>query len=391
MMAMLRRVGLHEAAHLIRENRVKAGHQYAEYLRLKSAFPSLPSIHPKFPWTRHCFPKLRPPWSPRARAFSPPTNPAAPARSASNRSTSSAPRRTAAPTASSSSPRRASSSTCRGVILFDETLRQKANDGTPFPSTSRRRASSPASRSTRARTICRSRPGEKVTEGLDGLPKRMEEYFKLGCRFAKWRAVITIGQDIPSRTRASTPTRTCSRATPRLPGSVDRADDRARGAARRQPHGRALRGSARGDAARDLCRCARVQRVARAPDPQGQHGGLRQGQPAPGAASRKSRSARVRVLKRTVPAAQPGDRVPLRRPDATRPPPRTSTRWPHGRLPVAAHVLLLARAAEPGAQDLARAGRQRRRRAEGVPPSRAHERARRAGQVEAPSSRSRRA
>ena len=59
------------------------------------------------------------------------------------------------------------------------------------------RASSPASRSTRARSRCRG-PGELVTEGLDGLRERLAEYRDLGARFAKWRAVITIGQDIPT-------------------------------------------------------------------------------------------------------------------------------------------------------------------------------------------------
>ena len=85
-----------------------------------------------------------------------------------------------------------------GVILYDETLRQSASDGTPFAKLSPTRGSSPGSRSTRAPRISRSRPGEKVTEGLDGLRERLEEYRGLGARFAKWRAVITIGDGIPT-------------------------------------------------------------------------------------------------------------------------------------------------------------------------------------------------
>jgi len=87
-----------------------------------------------------------------------------------------------------------------GVILFDETLRQKTDDGMPFADYLAGKGIVPGikvDRGVHALALC---PGEKVTEGLDGLAKRMEEYFKLGARFAKWRAVITIGDAIPSHT-----------------------------------------------------------------------------------------------------------------------------------------------------------------------------------------------
>ena len=85
-----------------------------------------------------------------------------------------------------------------GVILFDETLRQKTADGAAFPDYLAKKGIVPGikvDKGAHALPLC---PGEKVTEGLDGLPKRLEEYFKLGARFAKWRAVITIGESIPT-------------------------------------------------------------------------------------------------------------------------------------------------------------------------------------------------
>jgi len=85
-----------------------------------------------------------------------------------------------------------------GVILFDETLRQKTNDGVPFGEYLKKKGVIPGIKVDSGAKNLPLSPGEKVTEGLDGLPKRLEEYFKMGARFAKWRAVITIGSNIPS-------------------------------------------------------------------------------------------------------------------------------------------------------------------------------------------------
>jgi fructose-bisphosphate aldolase class I len=85
-----------------------------------------------------------------------------------------------------------------GVILFDETIRQKANDGTPFPAYLAAKGIIPGIKVDKGAMDLALCPGEKVTEGLDGLRGRLAEYFKLGARFAKWRAVITIGEGIPS-------------------------------------------------------------------------------------------------------------------------------------------------------------------------------------------------
>lgn len=87
-----------------------------------------------------------------------------------------------------------------GVILYDETLRQKASDGTPFAEVLNKAGIIPGIKvDTGAKELALC-PGEKVTEGLDNLAKRCAEYVKLGARFAKWRAVIEIGPDIPSST-----------------------------------------------------------------------------------------------------------------------------------------------------------------------------------------------
>jgi len=87
-----------------------------------------------------------------------------------------------------------------GIILYDETLRQKTDDGVPFADYLARKGVLPGIKvDTGAKNLALC-PGEKVTEGLDGLRERLAAYFKLGARFAKWRAVITIGEGIPSHT-----------------------------------------------------------------------------------------------------------------------------------------------------------------------------------------------
>src|SRR3990172_10910950 len=87
-----------------------------------------------------------------------------------------------------------------GVILFDETIRQKADDGTPFADVLARQGIVPGIKVDSGTKPLAACPGEVATEGLDGLRERLAEYGMLGARFAKWRAVITIGDGIPSRT-----------------------------------------------------------------------------------------------------------------------------------------------------------------------------------------------
>lgn len=85
-----------------------------------------------------------------------------------------------------------------GVILFDETICQRAADGTPFPETLERQRIIPGIKVDRGAKALAHGAGETVTEGLDGLRERLAEYRELGARFAKWRAVISIGADMPS-------------------------------------------------------------------------------------------------------------------------------------------------------------------------------------------------
>ncbi|MCZ7562650.1 MAG: fructose-bisphosphate aldolase class I [Burkholderiales bacterium] len=87
-----------------------------------------------------------------------------------------------------------------GVILYDETLRQSSHDGVPFAKLLASKGIIPGIKVDAGAKDLALCPGEKVTEGLDGLAKRCAEYVKLGARFAKWRAVITIGRDTPTTT-----------------------------------------------------------------------------------------------------------------------------------------------------------------------------------------------
>ena len=85
-----------------------------------------------------------------------------------------------------------------GVILFDETIRQRSADGTPFPELLERRGIIPGIKvDTGAKPLAKA-PGETITEGLDGLRERLAEYRELGARFAKWRATYSIASDKPS-------------------------------------------------------------------------------------------------------------------------------------------------------------------------------------------------
>lgn len=87
-----------------------------------------------------------------------------------------------------------------GVIMFDETLRQSSlADGTLFPEYLNGKGVLPGIKVDTGAKALPGHDGEKVTEGLDGLRERLAEYSDLGAKFAKWRAVITIGEDIPSR------------------------------------------------------------------------------------------------------------------------------------------------------------------------------------------------
>jgi fructose-bisphosphate aldolase class I len=86
-----------------------------------------------------------------------------------------------------------------GVILYDETIRQMMDDGISIPDYLLAKDILPGIKVDTGAYLLANHNGEKITEGLDGLRSRCEEYFNMGARFAKWRAVITIGDGIPSQ------------------------------------------------------------------------------------------------------------------------------------------------------------------------------------------------
>ncbi len=85
-----------------------------------------------------------------------------------------------------------------GVILYDSSIRNATDDGVPFPDLLTARGIIPGIKVDKGTVPLENFPGEVVTEGLDGLSERLTEYYSLGARFTKWRAVVTIGKDIPT-------------------------------------------------------------------------------------------------------------------------------------------------------------------------------------------------
>ena len=86
-----------------------------------------------------------------------------------------------------------------GAILYDETIRQQKNDGTPFAKAIADAGIIPGIKVDTGAKDMAGHPGEKITEGLDGLRDRLVEYSQMGARFAKWRAVLAVGDCLPSR------------------------------------------------------------------------------------------------------------------------------------------------------------------------------------------------
>jgi fructose-bisphosphate aldolase class I len=85
-----------------------------------------------------------------------------------------------------------------GVILYEETLRQRADDGTPLPQLAERQGIVPGIKVDAGKIPLAHAPGDEITQGLDGLAKRLEGYKKEGARFAKWRAVYNVSETLPS-------------------------------------------------------------------------------------------------------------------------------------------------------------------------------------------------
>ena len=141
-----------------------------------------------------------------------------------------------------------------GVILYDETLRQASADGTPFAKLLADQGIIPGIKVDTGAKDLAGAPGEKVTEGLDGLRERLQEYKSLGARFAKWRAVITIGEGIPTAYCLEANAHALGALRRALPGAGDRPDRRARGADGRRQRHRDLLPRDEADAAQDVRR-----------------------------------------------------------------------------------------------------------------------------------------
>ena len=171
-------------------------------------------------------------------------------------------------------------------------------------STSSRHRRRPRHQGRQGRQAAAGAPGETITEGLDGLRERLAEYYELGARFAKWRGVISISDDLP--TWGASSERPCARPLRRaLPGSRHRADRRARSADGRQPGNHSI----------DRCDEVTVgaeDRVRRAPRARVELEGmvLKPNMVIDGKAARRRRSRRSPrrpcALKATVPSAVPG-------------------------------------------------------------------------------------
>ncbi len=261
-----------------------------------------------------------------------------------------------------------------GVILYDETIRQAADDGTPFSEVLAAKGVIPGIKVDTGAHDQAGFPGEKVTEGLDGLRARLEEYRELGARFAKWRAVITIGEEIPSTA--------CIRAN---------AHALARYAALCQEAGIVpiVEPEVLMDADNTIERCLRGHRshaalgVPRAPRParrppgvalEAEHGDRREGVPGAGSCGAHRRAHR-RLLPHARSCRGTGHRLPLRRTVGGRGDGEPECDQP-GRRALAALVLLRARAPGVRARGVGRGGCERRSGADGLRPPGAHERAR---------------
>ena len=184
-----------------------------------------------------------------------------------------------------------------GVILFDETIRQQASDGRPLVRVLEDAGIIPGIKVDKGTTPLAKSPNELVTDGLDGLRARLAEYRELGARFAKWRAVIDIGDGHPV---AVLHRRERARARPlrrAVPGRRHRPDRRARSAHGRRPLDRALLDGHDGHVAHGLRHARRAASRARRDAAQAEHGDPgqeapgREGDPGGGRAARRSRAS----------------------------------------------------------------------------------------------------
>ena len=203
-----------------------------------------------------------------------------------------------------------------GVILYDETIRQKAADGTPLVELISAAGAVPGIKVDAGAKPLALFPGETITEGLDGLRERLKDYYGLGARFAKWRAVIAISDGLPTCRGGSAERRCACPLCGALPGGRHRADRRAGGADGRRsghPFDRPLRG---GDPTSCWRRCS-TRSMRLASRWKAWCSSRTWSSTARTPARRRPRKwprRTLRVLRRTVPRRGARHRLPVRRP-----------------------------------------------------------------------------
>ena len=254
-----------------------------------------------------------------------------------------------------------------GVILFDETIRQRSSDGVPFPRLLEERGAVPGIKVDLGAKPLALAPGESVTEGLDGLRERLVEYRELGARFTKWRAVLTVGPGQPSAYCISVNAHALARFA-----ALSQEAGSSRSSSRRcSPKATIARAVLRGHAPHPARRVRRARGAARQPRahaPEAEHGPRGPAAPAP----RIGRGGRQRdreVPAQHRPAGRAGRRLPVRGTDARRGDrsPRCDERCRAE--PVGAQLLVLAGDPGPGPRNMARQRRECRRSAGCLSPS----------------------
>ncbi len=268
-----------------------------------------------------------------------------------------------------------------GVILFDETLRQKASDGTPLAQILTSKGIIPGIKVDKGPTKLAGSADEQITDGLDGLRARLVEYRGLGARFAKWRAVISIGDGKPSDHCLLTNAHALARyaglcvdeglvpiVEPEILMDGTHSIERSHEATERALH---FVFDASGPAARP----------ARADPAQAEHGALGVRVPEAGERAR-GRGAHHPLLQARRSRGRARDRVPLGRPERRGSQRASFGDEPHWRHPVADELLLRSRAASAGAEGLGRQAGEPRRRPEGLLPPRQVQRSRALRQVQ---------
>jgi len=162
-----------------------------------------------------------------------------------------------------------------GAILFDETIRQHTKDGTPFIKVLTDAGIIPGIKVDAGAKDLAGHPGEKVTEGLDGLRDRLKEYSQMGARFAKWRAVIAMGPGIPSRAAIEANAQAAGSLCRVVPGSRAGPHRGAGGADGGRAYPRALRRGNGGSPAHGFQPALHTRGDAGGHDPEAQYGASR--------------------------------------------------------------------------------------------------------------------